>query len=125
MPQLKWSELELLECFEVLPEVSEYETSHAYIIHRAGLNLKLLMKQYDSRIQLTLFRDVDSNILEIDLWVRGQVRRIHHKHGSYIELQDCIFIRGYVGYVNTGSAGTTVVVDINPDISIAMVPFAL
>jgi len=91
MPQLKWEPVDVLECFAVAPIVEDYEVAHTYEVHRDGLRLLFKIEQLECLIQASLFRDEgQSPIISFRAYVRGEVRYINDKRGTYLEFQDSI-----------------------------------
>ena len=91
MPQLKWDETELIECLETLPTVEEYSVSHVFEIKKDGLVLQLTVWQYESVVQLAVFREqVEVAVFQMALFVRGEVRYIKELKSEFLEFRHCI-----------------------------------
>ena len=54
---LKWNQYEFIECLEVVPEVEEYETSHAFRVEKHGLRLELSVFQYAGDVYIDLYHE--------------------------------------------------------------------
>lgn len=70
MPQLKWDETEFIECLEILPTVEDYSVSHVFEIKKDALILQLTVWQYESVVQLAVFREqVEVAVIQMALFV--------------------------------------------------------
>lgn len=91
MPQLKWDETEFIECLEILPVVEDYSVSHVFEIKKDGLILQLTVRQYESVVQLAVFREqVEVAVIQMALFVRGEVRYIKELKSEFLEFRHCI-----------------------------------
>lgn len=91
MPQLKWDETEFIECLETLPTVEEYSVSHVFEIKKDGLVLQLTVWQYESVVQFVIFREqVEVAVIQMILFVRGEVRYIKELNSEHLEFRHCI-----------------------------------
>ena len=103
MPELKWDEQDFLECLGVVPEVEEYETAYSYTVKSNGLTLLITVWQYESLIQLSLFREgQEKPITSFALVVRGPVEHRNEKWGEYLLLRSCVVVSSRFYYMNSG-----------------------
>jgi hypothetical protein len=132
MPQLQWNDVDLLEFFEVVPTIGDYETSHRYEIERAGIRLQFTVWQFESVVQAFLFRDTANDaLISFAAYVRGEARLVNDERGKYLELEDCIFAPNRFWYIESGNplnrerfpVSITVTVTVDPEIRIAFVNF--
>ncbi len=132
MPQLNWNETDFLECLEVEPDISDYAVSHSYEVNKNGLRLLITVWQYESAVQLTLSRDAtEANLFSFAAYVRGEVRYVNDKRGTYLEITDSIVAPSRFSYMEFGDVfdrerfpyGVTVEIGVKPDIRVAIVPF--
>lgn len=83
MPQLKWDEIDFLECFAVEPTAEDYGSSFSYEIERNRLRLLFTVWQYESVIQASLFRtDSETALHTWAAYVRGGARFINDQRGK-------------------------------------------
>ena len=132
MPQLDWNDIDFLDFFAVEPTVEDYAGSHNYEIERNGLRLLLTVWQYESVVQVSVFRrDADDGLFTFAAYVRSGARFINDKRGRYLEMADCIIAPNRFWYIDSGDPfdrerfpiAVTVTVAIDPDIRIAFVNF--
>ena len=132
MPELEWNEIDLLDFFAVLPTAEEDGVSHSFEIDRNGLQLLLTIRQYESVIQVSVFRrDSDHALFTFTAYVRGEVRLVNDQRGRYLEIADCIVAPDCFWDIVSGDpfdrvrfpVAVTVTVAIDPDIRIAFVNF--
>lgn len=131
MPQLDWDELDFLDYLEVAPVVDEDSASHSYELLQNDLRLILTVWQYESVVQLSLFRDAtDATIFSFACYVRKNARYVNDKRGRYLELVDCVIAPTRFWYLQAGDVfdhnrfphGLTVQVEARPDIRILLEP---
>lgn len=131
MPQLEWNEVDFLKCFEVEPEVEDYETSHAYTLDRAALRLIVVVWQHENVVQLSLsLKDSSETITEMVCFVRGGVRHVNDKRGEYLWFSNCIIGPDRFWYQTTGnlfnakvhSHGVDIHLHVSPNIQILLRP---
>ena len=72
MPQLEWNDTDFLDFFAVEPTPEDYDVSHSYDIERNGLRLLFTVWQYESVIQVSVFRgDSDDALFTFAAYVRS------------------------------------------------------
>lgn len=127
MPQLNWTQTDLVECLETMPTVGDYEVKHGYVVQRDSVVLTVVVRQYESVIELSLRQTtVESPTIEFALFVRGAVRYIKDKRGEYLEIEDCVIAPNRFSYQDRGnmfdrsrfSHGLTVQLIVKPHIQI-------
>jgi hypothetical protein len=101
-------------------------------VHRNGLRLLITVWQFESVIQVTLFRESsDVALMDFTCFVRGEVRHINDGRGNYLSLEDCVVAPSRFSYIEAGNSfnhdrfpfGITLTIRVRPDIQIAMVPY--
>jgi|ERR1035437_707348 hypothetical protein len=91
MRDLKWRELDVVECLGVLPAFDEDDVVHKFRVERDGLLLELDICAYDSSIEIRLFRSgCDVPLFDTSFFVRGEIRHINEKDLSWLEFSDCL-----------------------------------
>ena len=110
MPELKWNELEVMECLAVLPEIEDYEVSHTYRLNDGTLALLVTFWQYESIAQFTLSRmETEEVVTSFALVIRDGVYYRNEKYGESLRFRDCVLIptRFYIagGFHNVFDAG--------------------
>ena len=91
MPELQWDEVDFLECLEVVPEIEEFWTSYFYEVRRDEMVLALTVYPIESLVCLSLYQHDHENLLiELAIFVHGEVRYINDKRGEYLEFAECI-----------------------------------
>lgn len=132
MPQLEWNDIDLLDFFSVEPAVEDGEVAHSYEVERNELRLLLTVWQYESVIQVSIFRSsVDDAIITFAAYVRDRVRFINDQRGRYLEIAGCITAPSRFSYIDFGDPfdaermpiAITLVVTIDPDIQISFTNF--
>lgn len=127
MPELNWNETDFMECLEVVPEIESYKVKHVYKVTKDGLALVVIVRQFESVVQLSLRqREVDTLLIEFSLFVRESTRYIKDKRSEYLEFQDCIVLPSRFSYQDVGNMfdkanfkhGLTVQLAIKPHIQI-------
>ncbi len=131
MPQLEWDETDFLECFEVEPEAADHDVSHTYDMNANGLRLLVTVWQYESVVQVSLYRreHEDAAITTLACFVRGNARYVNDKRGMYIELANCVIGPSRFWYQETGDLfdqesfahGVDVHLGIKPDLRVHVV----
>jgi hypothetical protein len=131
MPQLNWDELDFLEYLEVDAIVDEYSTSHKYEVEQNDLRLLVTVWQYESVIQLSLFRaPTNVTILSFACFLRGNARYVNDKRGKYLELIDCVIAPTRFWYQCAGDLfdhkkfphGLTIQLEVRPEIRVLLEP---
>ena len=91
MLELNWNELEVMECFAVMPEIEDYETSHTYLLNDGLLALLITFWQYESTVQFTLSRLATEEVVtSFALVVRDGVYDRNEKYGEFLQFRDCV-----------------------------------
>jgi hypothetical protein len=93
MPQLKWNQYDFVECLGVVPKVGDYETEYIFEAENDGLRVLINVWPSESIVQISLFRDGSADyVTSFGLAVRGEVRFINDKRGSYLEFVQCVVV---------------------------------
>lgn len=91
MPELKWSQLEFIECLETVPEVGEYGTAITFQVGQDRLDLRVTVEPYDCEVTLALYEHgTTATVMEFCLIVRGAVEHKKFKGTEYLEFQNCV-----------------------------------
>jgi hypothetical protein len=132
MPQLKWNEVDFLECFAVAPIAEEYANSFNYEVTRDGLRLLFTVWQHESVIQASLFRtDSEVPLYTCAAYVRSVARFVDDQRGRYLEFEDCIIAPDRFWYIQSGDVfnqerfphSVTVTVAVDPDIRVSFINY--
>jgi hypothetical protein len=132
MPALNWDPVDLLDYLEVEPAIEEYEVSHTYLIERNKLILKISIFQFESVVQLELFRtDSTCPLFQFAAFVRGSVIYNNDKLGRFIKITNCVIGTNRFFYIYSGDpfdqgrfpVGMTITLSVYPDIEIEFHPF--
>lgn len=132
MTQLEWNDVDFLDFFEVEPTAVDDDVCFSYEIERHGLRLLFTLWQYESVIQISVFRcESDHEVFELLFYVRKDARFIKDKRGRYLEIADCVikpktswFIQGADPFdAEQFPFGVTVWLSINPEIKVEVVDF--
>jgi hypothetical protein len=131
MPQLTWNELDLLDYLEVSPIVDEDSASHSYELVKHDLRLLLTVWQYESVVQLSIFRSENhAPMFSFACFVRDKVRYVNDKRGKFLELIDCVIAPNRFWYLQAGDVfdhnrfphGLTIQVEAIPEIKVLFEP---
>ena len=131
MKALEWNSAAVTTCLEVLPEISEDETCHAYRVEKRGLILELHIRQFKRVAELSLTRKIDGQeITRLLIFIRGGI--YHHNDGNqeYLLATDCIVASGRFAYLdweepfnqNRFPLGHDVMLAVDPDIRFDLMP---
>ena len=108
MPELNWNEADFMECLEVVPEVGDYKVKHIYEVTKDGLVLVVIVRQFESVIQLSLRqREVDTLLTKFSLFMRESTRYIKAKRSEYLEFQNCIVLPSRFSYIKMSATCLT------------------
>ena len=126
MPELRWNQTDLLECFGVLPETEEYGTYFGYTVTRDGLELLATVRPYESVIDLRLRRENGTeDLLGFTLFVGGAVEYKREKKRDFVRVTSCRVVADRLYYMHEGGAGAVseatlldVEIAVDPDIRI-------
>ena len=126
---LKWDEIDFMDCLEVFPEVEEDGLTHLYKVTKDGITLTVVVRQFESLILLSLSQQqVKTPLTEFALIVREAVHYIQDKQGQYLEFQDCVIVPSHFSYPSNDlfdkrkfDSGLTLQVAIKPHIQIRYV----
>jgi hypothetical protein len=126
MPQLRWDQREVLECVGVVPETDEYDTYHSYTIEREGLKLLLTLWQFESVLQLSLYRgNQRDTILHMALAIRGPVqfkRTKRYEWEEFLLFSDCVSVPNRFYYHKLGDVFDTDKFPYSFDVEVAFYP---
>jgi hypothetical protein len=125
--ELTWDKTDFLVCLGVLPEIEDYETSFLYRVERLDLVLSIVMRPYESIVELQLQRTGSKlNLLDlVFLSTGGNVVYKCEKWGNYLQFPDCRVVtnrfydrseRGVMSFDRQTSIDIEIAVD--PDIRI-------
>ena len=95
-----WDVADFISCLEVVPKVEEYDISHSFIVEKHGMRLLLKVRQYDSDVYFSLYRDgIALPVFDMKLTECQGARYINDKRGEYLEFapSKCFGTR-YDGY---------------------------
>ncbi|WP_119395990.1 Ypar14, super integron cassette [Salinibius halmophilus] len=83
---LVWDETDVLSVLEVIPEVVSDGIWHQYVVEKEGIQLKVIIYQYDGdvRIELTNISS-GSSLFSMQLIDCQGVRRTFDKTGEFLE----------------------------------------
>ncbi|CCN71509.1 hypothetical protein [Vibrio nigripulchritudo] len=81
-----WDETDIMAVLEVIPEVESDGIWHQYIIEKDGIQLKIIVYQYDGDVRFELINtNNSSNLFSMQLMNCEGVRRVVDKTGEYLE----------------------------------------
>ncbi|MCA9238002.1 MAG: hypothetical protein KDA44_21160 [Planctomycetales bacterium] len=132
MPELRWNDTEFLDFFAVEPTVEEFFLSYNYEVKREGLRLLFTVWQFESVIQVSVYRGLSEGALfTFAAYVRGECRFVNDARGRYLEFEDCIVAPSRFWYMKEGDpfnheqfpASLSIRIGIDPDINIAIVDY--
>jgi hypothetical protein len=127
MAELTWDKTDFLVCLGVLPEIEDYETSFSYRVERFDLVLSIVMRPYESIVELQLQRKGSTaHLLDLSLLVvGGNVEYKCEKWGNYLQLPACRIVTNRFHYRYERDAMSidystllTVEITVDPDIRI-------
>gem|GEM_PF-5576409 len=91
MRDLKWNELDVVECLGALAVFDEDDAVYRFRVERDGLALELDICAYDSSIEIGLYKlGSPVPLFDTSFFVRGEIRHINEKNLSWLEFSDCI-----------------------------------
>lgn len=93
MPELVWSEHEVIECLGVLPETDEFFTSHYFKLVKDEFLLQMTIWQHESCIAFSISKEKDeSPFISIYFVVRNNLEFINAKNFASLKFHDCIIV---------------------------------
>lgn len=93
MPQLKWSEHELIDGFGVLPETDEFFRSQTFQRAQDGLCFVLSVYEDESLINFSVSSaSGGESFLDLFFVVRDSIRLINEKDLTALDFLDCVFV---------------------------------
>ena len=116
---LVWDETDVLTVLEVVPEIEQDGIWHRYSVQKDGVELRILIYQYDGDVRIELFRDeIEKSLFSIQLTDCSCILRKNDLTGEFLELSPakCFGSR----YDGVSSIPYGVRVSINPSISVSM-----
>jgi hypothetical protein len=83
---LVWDETDVLSVFEVIPEVETDGIWHQYVVEKEGIQLKVIIYQYDGDVRFELTNISNgSSLFSMQLIDCQGVRRTFDKTGELLE----------------------------------------
>ena len=83
---LVWDETDVLTVLEVIPETERDGIWHKYSVKKDGMELRVLVYQYDGDVRIELFRDgLENSIFSMQLTDCSGVLRKNDTTGEYLE----------------------------------------
>ena len=116
---LVWDETDVLTVLEVIPDIGQDAIWHKYSVKKDGLELRVLLYQYDGDVQFELFREgIEKPIYSMKIIdCPGAIRKVDTT-GEYLEFAEskCFGSR----YDGNSSIPFGVRIYIKPSISISL-----
>ncbi len=130
MPELQWTELDFIECLEVVPEVGEYKERYLWNVVQDRLTLSIAMWPWESVLELSLLDAAASSpIVEFAVVVRGSIERKEpYGRFEHLRLHDCIIVPSRFYALEVGDVfdraefpyGLTIEIAVKPQISVSV-----
>jgi hypothetical protein len=103
MPLLQWNEYDFIGCLEVEPKVDEDQVWHEFEVRRDGVVLQLIVRQYESVVQISLAIEPGAKpLIELAVFVRDGVVTDADGTNEWVELRDCILAGSRFSYIEMG-----------------------
>ncbi len=116
---LVWNEADVISCLEVLPEVGEDETAHAFTVARDGLRLEITIFQYDGDVAISLFRDgVADPVFDVTLLGCQGIRLVKDPAAEHLEFAPAKCLGGRYDGESPPSCG--IFVSVRPSIRLRL-----
>lgn len=117
MHMMQWNETDLMTCLEVFPTIDENSVYHEFSVQKDGLELSILVYQYEGEVVIRLFKEgLDEALFELPMRKCIMIRHTIPIDGTSDYLE---FITGYQQVDNVMIA-TGVCVAIKPHIRIGV-----